>query len=71
MGAKRTREVEASEEMKEFYYYERDIDRRPVKAFGIIEVGGKFGKGISICSIKNQPEKKPANRKSKEKLNNI
>ncbi len=58
MGAKRTREVAASKEMKEFYYYERDIERRPIKAFCIIEIGDKFGKGISIYSKKNQPEKK-------------
>ena len=40
--------------MKEFYYYERDIDRRPVKAFCIIEVGEKFGKGTSIFGFSSQ-----------------
>jgi len=44
--------------MKEIYYYERDENNHPVRTFCIIEAGGKLAKGISICSAKDQPQKK-------------
>lgn len=44
--------------MREFYYYERDSENRPMRTFCLIQVGEKISKGVAICSPKDQPQKK-------------
>lgn len=51
--------------MKEWYYYLRDDKNRPVITVCIIENDGKYYRGISICSDKDQVIKRAGRNRSR------
>lgn len=44
--------------MKEYYYYLRDNANRPVVTVCLLAENGNVARGIAVCSIKDQPEKR-------------
>ena len=48
--------------MKEKYYYIRDSLKRPVVTVCLLQDNGNIAKGVSICSLMDQPVKKEGRR---------
>ena len=44
--------------MKEKYYYYRDKGNRPIVTICLVFGNGDIGKGVAICSTKDNPNKK-------------
>lgn len=53
-----TSKTEAVEQINRFFYYLRDKQNRPVVTVCIVECGGKFARGVAICSPLDNPNKK-------------